>query len=882
MNDPSAPAEPKDQRVQAALGEYLERVDRGEAVDLEEFLSRHAEIADQLRSFIAAGDEVRKLAAAEIPGHRAEDSTKSFAGRGQETVAPQSMAKRTAESGGTGLTGQFGRYRIIWALGKGAMGTVYLAEDTHIERQVALKTPHFTEDPTGEQTERFFREARAAGNLRHPHICPIYDFGQIDGKHFITMAYIEGRPLSALIQPDKPQSERKILIVIRKLALALQAAHDKGIVHRDLKPANIMVDTSSEPIIMDFGLARQARRDEDIRLTQTGNILGTPAFMSPEQVDGDPEKIGPPTDQYSLGVILYELLTGQLPFQGSVIAVMGQILTKEPARPSQLRPEMDQRVEAICLKMMAKTPPERFASLKAVADELATILKSPASKAASKEKPASLPGPFLICEIDEADRLNDRPTALKKAVDLLRVKPGHHRAREIQEKYSGYGEGGAARIGVLDQFRRPLNEGGWIPWSVLAFGLAVFGVITGVFVVYLGRTAVVIDIKDPGVEVAVKGTTLTVTGPDKQSVKVVPGDQELTISSAGLETTTKSFTIKKGEKKTVTVSIVDSKLVARLENEIAQLTPAPEEKTAATLPTRTQRNASPLQGTMSASPQPTLGDTLPETGEKGLNLLPPGGAAKTKQAGHDSGERKEPLDPFDGTDAGDLRELKDLKIAFRWCPPGRFMMGSPKSEVGNSVDENQVEVMLPRGFWMQETEVTQSEWVKLMDSLPSQEMNKGKGDRYPIYYVSLDDATRFCRKLTDLERNAGRLPSGWECRLPTEAEWEYACRAGTTTATAFGDTLSSAQANFNGDWPHNGAPKGPNLQQAVKVGSYRPNNWGIYDMHGNVKEFTTTPGRVRGGSWYDSGRNCCSAIFIPDPPTASESVGFRVVLVSVP
>ena len=161
-------------------------------------------------------------------------------------------------------------------------------------------------------------------------------------------------------------------------------------------------------------------------------------------------------------------------------------------------------------------------------------------------------------------------------------------------------------------------------------------------------------------------------------------------------------------------------------------------------------------------------------------------------------------------------------------------------------------------------------------------MNKGKGDRHPIYYVSLDDATEFCRKLTDLERNSGRLPSGWECRLPTEAEWEYACRAGTTTATAFGDKLSSSQANFNGDWPHNGAPKGPNLQQAVKVGSYRPNAWGIYDMHGNVKEFTTTPGRVRGGSWYDSGRNCCSAIFIPDPPTASESVGFRVVLVSVP
>jgi len=310
MSDPSA-AESKDPRIESALREYLDRVDRGEAIDREEFISRHAEIANDLRSFIAAEERLRKLARAKSDGERANNPTQSFALHGQETIAPQAGAKRSAESGGNGLKPEFGRYRIVKALGKGAMGTVYLAEDTQLQRHVALKTPHFEQEPTPELLERFYREARAAATLRHPNICPVYDVGQIEGTHYISMAFIEGHPLSALVQSAKPQPERQVLIVVRKLAQALQDAHDHGIVHRDLKPANIMVDTRNEPIIMDFGLARQLQRDTNIRITQSGMLIGTPAYMSPEQIDGELDKIGPPTDQYSLGVILYELLTGQ-------------------------------------------------------------------------------------------------------------------------------------------------------------------------------------------------------------------------------------------------------------------------------------------------------------------------------------------------------------------------------------------------------------------------------------------------------------------------------------------------------------------------------------------------------------------------------------------
>jgi serine/threonine protein kinase len=226
----------------------------------------------------------------------------------------------------------------------------------------------------------------------------------------------------------------------------------------------------------------------------------------------------------------------------------------------------------------------------------------------------------------------------------------------------------------------------------------------------------------------------------------------------------------------------------------------------------------------------------------------------------------------EGSRAGEARDDNALKMKFCWCPT-RTIPGPPRSPGIHSQGFH-----IP-GFWMGKYEVTQSEWAGLMGSMPSHPLDKGKGDRYPIYYVSHDDATEFCRKLTDLERKAGRLPRGWEYRLPTDLQWEYACRAGTTTETAFGDKLSSTQANFNGDWPHNGAAKGPNRAKAVEVGSFRPNAWGIYDMHGNVGEFTATPGRHRGGSWWDSGRNCCSEIFIPDPPNASEHVGFRVARV---
>jgi serine/threonine protein kinase len=262
----------------------------------------------------------------------------------------------------------FGRYRILRRLGRGGMGTVYLAHDTHLERDIALKIPHVTAGESPEVVQRFYREARALARFDHPNICPVHDVGQVDGVLFLTMTYVEGRPLSELVtQPPLPQ--RRAAEVVRTLARTLAEAHARGIIHRDLKPANVLISARRELVIVDFGLARRLEQG-DSRLTQVGSILGTPAYMAPEQVSGDIAAMGPGCDIYSLGVILYELLTGRLPFEGPASVVMGLVMVADPPPPSAHRPDLDRLLEVICCKAMAKKVQDRHPSMAALAETL--------------------------------------------------------------------------------------------------------------------------------------------------------------------------------------------------------------------------------------------------------------------------------------------------------------------------------------------------------------------------------------------------------------------------------------------------------------------------------------------------------------------------------
>lgn len=258
---------------------------------------------------------------------------------------------------------RFGRYDILGVLGEGEMGSVFLARDKQLDRQVAMKIPKANH--TLEAAMRFEREACVMAKLRHPNVCPVYDVGELDGTHFLTMPYIEGETLAEHLVPAWPQSCRQTAKLVRKLATALAAVHEAGVIHRDVKPANIMIDTSGEPIIMDFGLAKSASCSFAVK----DRMVGTPAYMPPEQVRGDVG--GPTSDIYSLGVVMYEMLAGRIPFEGTLTAVLRKAVSGEPPPPpSRFNPGLDRKLEAICLRAMAKPVEDRFPSALAFANAM--------------------------------------------------------------------------------------------------------------------------------------------------------------------------------------------------------------------------------------------------------------------------------------------------------------------------------------------------------------------------------------------------------------------------------------------------------------------------------------------------------------------------------
>ncbi|MHC4505505.1 MAG: serine/threonine-protein kinase, partial [Planctomycetota bacterium] len=238
---------------------------------------------------------------------------------------------------------EFGRYEILEEVSRGAMGIVYRAREKALGRIVALKVLLAGEHASDEQVGRFIREARAIARIRHPNIVPIHDVGEVDGRHYFTMDYIEGDPLSRMIEKGKVDI-RRALDIVESIADAAECAHAAGVVHRDIKPSNIMIDAEGRAQITDFGLAKPV--EGDTQYTRTGTTIGTPAYMPPEQAKGDVAAITPQSDIYSIGAVLYELVTGVAPFEGpSMLDIILDVLHNEPARPRKLNPRVHADVE---------------------------------------------------------------------------------------------------------------------------------------------------------------------------------------------------------------------------------------------------------------------------------------------------------------------------------------------------------------------------------------------------------------------------------------------------------------------------------------------------------------------------------------------------------
>lgn len=267
----------------------------------------------------------------------------------------------------------FGNYELFEEIARGGMGVVYRARQVNLDREVAVKLMLHGTLASAADIERFHAEAAAAASLRHPHIVAIHEIGEYEGQHYFSMDLVNGRNLDDLTRSG-PLAARQAADLVAAVARAVDHAHRHGVLHRDIKPSNVIIDAEGHPHVTDFGLAR--RMFEPGGLTMTGHILGTPGFMAPEQVAGDPRKVGVTADVYSLGAVLYQLLTGRPPFMGAnLMEVLRQVAESEPAAPTLLNPTIPRDLETIAQKCLSKDGSRRYASAAEVADELERFLR---------------------------------------------------------------------------------------------------------------------------------------------------------------------------------------------------------------------------------------------------------------------------------------------------------------------------------------------------------------------------------------------------------------------------------------------------------------------------------------------------------------------------
>lgn len=365
-----------EQRLANVLSDVTDAICRGELIDIETVCQENADIAGELKRLLGAVLVTDTAGAVGDEKPADPKSTSEESGGDSDGQSGSSTRWRSLK-----LPTTVGDYELIEELGRGGMGVVFRARQISLKREVAVKMILRGRLASDVDLSRFLAEASATAKLEHPNIVPVYDVGDVDGRPFFSMQLIDGLTLTELLQSG-PIPQRQAAEIVMAIARAIGSAHRAGILHRDLKPSNILISKDGTPMISDFGLAKQSgaelAEDSDSQqqeLTRSGMLLGTPAYMSPEQASGRRSLVGPPSDIYGLGCVLYFALTGRSPFIADTpMDVVMLVIEQDPVPPRVLRPSLDRDLEMIVVRCLQKPMDLRYETADALADDLRAYL----------------------------------------------------------------------------------------------------------------------------------------------------------------------------------------------------------------------------------------------------------------------------------------------------------------------------------------------------------------------------------------------------------------------------------------------------------------------------------------------------------------------------